>query len=130
MTHQPTAPSEADAPRPWARAIMHAQIPVALKLLLLALLAAFTRGEAVRHSLRVPRTDWLIASHTNPNDAPDEDIDWSEIRRRRHFRAMLGWILNGTRNKGMRPAARRAPVPCPARAARAPPIAASCPHSP
>ncbi|MCX7378932.1 MAG: hypothetical protein NTY94_19555 [Alphaproteobacteria bacterium] len=37
MTHQPAAPSEADAPRPWARAILHAQIPAPLKLLLLAL---------------------------------------------------------------------------------------------
>ena len=130
MTHQPAAPSEADAPRPWARAILHAQIPAALKLLLLALLAAFTRGEAARHSLRIPRTDWFISAHTNPNAAPDEEIDWYELRRRRHFRAMLGWILNGTRNKGMRPSGRRAPVLHPAPSARAPPIAVPRPQSP
>ena len=62
MTPSPTAPSEADAPRPWARAILHAQIPVALKLLLLALLAALSKAQAPRQLLRVPRTDWFIVS--------------------------------------------------------------------
>ena len=121
MTTSATAPSEADAPRPWARAILHARIPVALKLLLLALLAAFTQAATSRHSLRLPRTDWFISANTNPNDEPDEDIDWYELRRRRRARAEIGWLLRGTRHRGMRPSAKRAPVPRPARAARAPP---------
>ncbi len=121
MTASPAAPSEADAPRPWAQAILHAQIPVALKLLLLALLAAFTQAATPRHSLRLPRTDWFISANTNPNDEPDEDIDWYELRRRRRARAEIGWLLRGTRHKGMRPSVKHAPVPRPARAARAPP---------
>jgi len=130
MTHQPAAPSEADAPRPWARAILHAQIPAPLKLLLLALLAAFPLGKAARHMLRAPRQDWFISAHTNPNEDPEYDLDWAELRRRRRARAELGWLLRGTRNKGMRPSGRRAPVPCPKRAARAPPKARPRPKSP
>ena len=121
MTTSTTAPSEADAPRPWARAILHAQIPVTLKLLLLALLAALSRAEAPRTLLRAPRQDWFISAHTNPNEDPDSDIDWYELRRRRRARAEIGWLLRGTRHKGMRPSAKRAPVPRPACAARAPP---------
>ncbi len=121
MTPSPTAPSEADAPRPWARAILHAQIPVALKLLLLALLAAFTKAGAPRHMLRVPRTDWFISTHTNPNDEPDFDIDWYELRRRRRARAEIGWLLRGTRNRGMTLSGHRKSRLRPERMARAPP---------
>ena len=121
MTTSPAAPSEADAPRPWARAILHARIPASLKLLLLALLAAFGQAETARRMLRAPRQDWFISAHTNPNEDPEYDLDWAELRRRRRARAELGWLLRGTRNKGMRPSARRAPVLRPRKAARAPP---------
>ena len=121
MTHQPTAPSEADAPRPLARAILHAQIPVALKLLLLALLAALSKAEAPRHLLRVPSKDWLLSAHSNPNDHSESITDWYELRRLRRVRAELGWLLNGTRNKGMPNRPNSTPVLCPAQPARAPP---------
>jgi hypothetical protein len=121
MTTSTTAPSEADAPRPWARAILHARIPVALKLLLLALLAALSKAEAPRHLLRVPRQDWFIATHTNPNDEPDFDIDWYELRRRRRARAEIGWLLRGTRNRGMTLSGHRTSGLRPERMARAPP---------
>ena len=58
MPHHPTAPDEADALRPLAQAIAHARIPPALKLLLLALLAAFARAEGAGRALRRPRKDW------------------------------------------------------------------------
>ena len=121
MTHQPAAPSEADAPRPWARAILHARIPASLKLLLLALLAAFPLGKAARHMLRAPRQDWFISAHTNPNEDPEYDLDWAELRRRRRARAELGWLLRGTRNKGMAPLGNPTPVLRQAQPARAPP---------
>jgi hypothetical protein len=120
MTNQPAAPSEADAPRPWARAILHARIPAPLKLLLLALLAALAKLEAPR-PMRLPRQDWFIAAHTNPNEDPESDLDWSELRRRRRARAELGWLLRGTRNKGMAPLGNPTPVLRQAQPARAPP---------
>jgi ABC-type antimicrobial peptide transport system permease subunit len=55
MPNQPAAPSEADAPRPWARAFLHARIPASLKLLLLALLSALSMAEAPRRTLRALR---------------------------------------------------------------------------
>ena len=121
MPQQPAVPSEADAQRPWARAILHARIPVALKLLLLALLAALSKAEAPGHLTRVPRQDWFIATHTNPNDEPDLDIDWYELRRRRRARAEIGWLLRGTRNRGMTLSGHRTPGLRPERMARAPP---------
>ena len=121
MTHQPAAPSEADAPRPWARAILHARIPVALKLLLLALFAALSVASTSRRMLRAPRKDWFIAAHTNPNDHHETVIDWYELRRRRRVRAELGWLLRGTRNKGMANLGNPTPVLRPTQPARAPP---------
>ncbi len=55
MPLHPAAPAEADSLRPLARAITHARIPAAVKLLLLALLAALS--PASRKS-RHPRKDW------------------------------------------------------------------------
>ena len=121
MTHQPAAPSEADAPPPWARAILHAQIPVALKLLLLALFAALSVASTSRRMLRVPRKDWFISAHTNPNDHQESVINWYELRRRRRVRAELGWLLRGTRNKGMANLGNPTPGVCPTQPARAPP---------
>jgi hypothetical protein len=129
MTTSPAAPSEADAPHPWVRAILHARIPAALKLLLLALLSALAKAEAPRHLLRLPRQDWFISAHTNPNEDPESDLDWSELRRRRRARAELGWLLRGRPNRGMPLSGHRAPALRPAPAARAPPMARSRPHS-
>ena len=121
MPHQPAAPSEADAPRPWARAILHAQIPAALKLLLLALLGALSMAQAPRNMMRLPRKDWFLAAHTNPNEDPDSPQDWYELRRLRRARAELGWLLRGKPNRGMSLLGHRAPVFPPPQAARAPP---------
>ena len=121
MTHQPAAPSEADAPRPWARAILHARIPASLKLLLLALLSALSMAEAPRRMLRLPRQDWFISAHTNTNEDSESVLDWNELRRRRRARAELGWLLRGTRNRGMAVAGVLAPELRPMRIARAPP---------
>ncbi len=121
MPNQPTAPSQADAPRPWARAILHARIPASLKLLLLALLSALSMAEAPRRMLRLPRTDWFISAHTNADDDQESPLDWSELRRRRRARAELGWLLRGTRNKGMSEPCALAPEMRPMRIARGPP---------
>jgi hypothetical protein len=121
MPNQPAAPSEADAPRPWARAILHARIPASLKLLLLALLSALSMAEAQGRMLRLPRKDWFISAHTNADDDQESPLDWSELRRRRRARAELGWLLRGTRNRGMAVAGALAPELRPMRNARGPP---------
>jgi hypothetical protein len=121
MPHQPATPAEADAPRPWARAILHARIPAALKLLLLALLAAFTKADSSGRTMRALRQDWLF-SHTT---ALAEDLDSARnpytLRRILQLRALIGWLMRGTRNRGMSLSGHRAPAPCPTQAARAPP---------
>ena len=95
-----------------------------------ALLAALSVARSTGRMPRTPRQDWFISAHTNPNEDPDSDIDWHEQRRRRRARAELGWLLRGTRNKGMAPSGRRTPVLRPAPPARAPPGRAHTPHSP
>jgi hypothetical protein len=121
MPNQPAAPSDADAPRPWARAILHARIPAALKLLLLALLAAFTKADSSGRTMRALRQDWLF-SHTT---ALAEDLDSARnpytLRRILQLRALIGWLMRGTRNRGMSLSGHSAPAPCPTQAARAPP---------
>ena len=119
MTHQPAAPSEADAPRPWARAILHAQIPAALKLLLLALFAALAGAATARHALRRPQKDWLLSLTTDTT----EDSDWDPyvLRRFLRRRARLGWLMRCDRAEGMALSGHRAPVLRPTQAARAPP---------
>ena len=121
MPNQLAAPNEADAPRLWARAILHARIPASLKLLLLALLSALSMAEAPRRMLRLPRQDWFISAHTNSNEDSESVLDWNELRRRRRARAELGWLLRGARNRGMAVAGVLAPELCPMRIARAPP---------
>ena len=121
MTHKPAALVEADAPRPLARAILHARIPVALKLLLLALLAALSMADAPRRTWHLLRKDWFISATTAADEDPDSGLDWYSLRRFRRRRARLGWLLRCDRAEGMALAGQRAPAPCPAQAARAPP---------
>ena len=119
MTTSATAPSDADAPRPWARAILHARIPLALKLLLLALLAALSAAATARHSQRRPHKDWLLSITTDTS----EDSDWDPYVLRRMFRlrARLGWLMRCDRAEGMALSGHRAPNLRPTQAARAPP---------
>ena len=121
MTQQPAAPSEADAPRPWARAILHAQIPAVLKLLLLALLAAFSKAEPTARTRHLLRQDWLFSTNTDFADDLDSAQNPYALRRLLQLRAELGWLLRGTPNRGMPLSGRRAPKLCPAQSARAPP---------
>ena len=121
MADRHAAPSEADVPRPLARAILHARIPASFKLLLLALLAALSLAEAPRRMLRLPRKDWFIAAHTPAGEARHTPLDWYELRRLRRARAELGWLLRGKPNRGMSILGHRAPELRPMRLARAPP---------
>ena len=119
MTHQPAVPSQADATCPWARAILHARIPAALKLLLLALLAALAGAATARHALRRPHKDWFLSLTVDTA----EDSDWDPYVLRRLFRrrARLGWLMRCDRAEGMALSGHRAPVLRPPQAARAPP---------
>ena len=121
MTHQPAAPSQADAPRPWARAILHARIPAPLKLLLLALLAAFVRAEVPCRTRHLLRQDWLFSTSTDFSEDLDSAQDPYALRRILQLRAEIGWLMRGHPNRGMSPSHHPAPVPCPEQAARAPP---------
>ena len=121
MTHQPTAPSEADALRPWARAILHARISVLLKLVLLALFAAVTMADAPRRTLRLLRKDWLFSTNSHFTEDLDSAQGAYALRRLLQLRAELGWLMRGAPNRGMRLSARHAPGICPEPAARAPP---------
>jgi hypothetical protein len=121
MLHPSNAPSEADAPRPWARAILHAHLPVALKLLLLALLAAFSATGVPGRALRRPHKDWLLSITTDTSEDPDSDWDPYVLRRLFRLRARLGWLMRCDRAEGMALSGQRAPAPCPTCAARAPP---------
>ena len=118
MSDTAAAPSEADAPRPWARAILHAQIPAALKLLLLALFAALSAATTAR-PLRRPHKDWLLSLTTDTT----EESDWDPyvLRRFLRRRARLGWLMRCDRAEGMSLSGHRAPVLRPTQAARAPP---------
>ena len=130
MPHQAAAPSEADAPRPWARAILHAQIPAALKLLLLALFAALSGVAATRHALRRPQKDWLLSLTTDTTEDPDSTWDPSVLRRFRRLRARLGWLMRCDRAEGMALSGHRAPALRPPQAARAPPMGSHAQNHP
>ena len=121
MPLQPAAPVEADALRPLARAITHAQIPAALKLLLLALLAAFSVAEVTRRALRRPRKDWYPSPELDAAEHPASLWDDRALRKIRRQRAWIGWILRCAPHEGLSLSGHRAPAPCPAQAARAPP---------
>ena len=121
MANQPAAPSEADAPRPWARATLHAQIPALLKLLLLALLAALARTETPGRTLRRLRQDWLFSQNTDLAEDLDSAQNPYVLRRILQLRAELGWLLRGTPNRGMTLSGHRAPGLRPEQTARAPP---------
>ena len=130
MPIHPAAPVEADALRPLARAITHAQIPAALKLLLLALLAAFSVAEVTRRTLRRPRKDWYPSPELDAAEHPDSLWDDRALRKIRRQRAWIGWILRCAPHEGLSLSGHRAPAPSPAQAARAPPLGDSRPHSP
>ncbi len=121
MPHHAAAPTEADAPRPWARAILHARIPALLKLVLLALLAAFSMADTTGRTLRRLRQDWLFSTHTDLAEDLDSARNPYTLRRLLQLRAELGWLMRGTPNRGMPLSGHRAPAPCPPQAARAPP---------
>jgi hypothetical protein len=121
MPHHAAAPVEADAPRPWARAILHARIPAALKLLLLALLAAFSKADTSGRTMRALRQDWLFSTHADLADDLDSAGNPYTLRRLLQLRALIGWLMRGTRNRGMTLSGNRAPGLCPPQSARAPP---------
>jgi hypothetical protein len=121
MTHQPAAPIEADAPHPWVRAILHARIPAALKVLLLALLAALSKAEAPGRTLRALRQDWLFSHNADLAEDLDSAGNPYTLRRLLQLRALIGWLMRGTRNRGMTLSGTRAPGIRPPQSARAPP---------
>jgi hypothetical protein len=121
MPQQPAAPSEADAPRPWARAILHARIPAALKLLLLALFGALSMARTTSHPLRALRRDWLFSTSSDFAEDLDSADNPHALRRILQLRAEIGWLMRGHPNRGMSPSGHPAPVPCPEQSARAPP---------
>jgi hypothetical protein len=121
MPHPSAAPVEADALRPLAQAITHAHFPAALKLLLLALLAAFSMATGAGRALRRPGRDWYLSSHADSAANPDSAQDPHILRAIRRLRAWLGWILRCDRAEGMALSGQRAQAPCPTRTARAPP---------
>ncbi len=130
MPLHPAAPVQADAPRPLARAILHAQIPAALKLLLLALLAAFSVAKITHRTLRRPRQDWYPSPELDAAEHPDSPWDDRALRKIRRQRAWIGWILRCHPAEGMALSGHRAPVPCPSQSARAPPHPAPAPNHP
>jgi len=130
MTTSAAAPSQAGAPTPWERAILHARIPAALKLLLLALLAALPWAAAPRRPLRALRQDWLFSTHADLNDDLDSAQDPYALRRILQLRAELGWLMRGKPNRGMALSGHRAPALRPVRAARAPPSGPQFPLHP
>jgi hypothetical protein len=121
MPHQPAAPCQADAPRPWARAILHARIPAALKLLLLALFGAFGMARTTGRTLRALRQDWLFSTHSDLAEDLDSAQNPYALRRLLQLRAELGWLLRGHPNRGITLSGHRAPEILPQQAARAPP---------
>jgi hypothetical protein len=127
MPHQPAAPVEADAPHPWVRAILHARIPAALKLLLLALFGAFGMARTTSRSLRALRQDWLFSTHSDLADDLDSARNPYTLRRILQLRALIGWLMRGKPNRGMTLSGHRAPEIRPQQAARAPPWRARTP---
>jgi len=121
MSNQPAAPVEAGTLAPWARAIVHARIPAALKLLLLALFGVFAISRTTARTIRALRQDWLFTSHSPLADDLDAAGDPRVLRLICRLRALIGWLMRGTRNKGMANLGNPTPVLCPAQPARAPP---------
>ena len=121
MSHHVAAPSEADAPGPWARAILLARIPAFLKLVLLALLSAVSKADTTGRTLRRLRQDWLFSTHTDLAEDLDSAQNPYTLRRILQLRAELGWLMRGTPNRGMSLSGHRAPALRPPQAARAPP---------
>jgi hypothetical protein len=121
MPHPAAAPVEADSLRLLARAITHARIPAALKLLLLALLAAFSVAGVTRRALRRPRKDWYPSPELDAAEHLDSPWSTRALRKIRRQRAWIGYILRCAPAEGMSLSGQRAPVPRPPLTARAPP---------
>lgn len=121
MAHIAAAPAEADALRPWAQAIVHAQIPAAMKLLLLALLGALSASGHPGDPQPRPFQGWYPSPQAETDADPDSVLDPRTLRRMRRLDAWYGWILRCDRAEGMALSGRRALTPCPIRTARAPP---------
>jgi hypothetical protein len=117
MPHQAAAPVEADALRRMAEAITHARIPAALKLLLLALLA----GLSLANTASRTRRHWHPSPIAETAADPDSVLESRALHALLRLRAWIGWLMHRDRATGMSLSGRRAPAPCPAQAARAPP---------
>ena len=132
------APNEADALRRLAEAMKRVHLPATWVQYLIALIAVLTGNKTLLASLaldgisltpaqgrtwRTPLRDW----HFSPTGETIEDLapvlSPGALRRLRQQRAWIGWILRCLPGLGMRPAGGRAPSPCPAFIARAPPKA-------
>ena len=139
------APNEADALRRLAEAMKRVHLPATWVQFLLALIAVLTGNKLLLANLalegvsltpahgrtwRTPLRDW----HFSPTGETIEDLapvlPPGALRRLRQQRAWIGWILRCLPGLGMRRSGKRAPAPCPEKAARAPPQAAARPMSP
>jgi hypothetical protein len=121
MPNQPAATDEADALRPLAQSILHARIPAVLRLLWLALLAAFSMAEVAGQQVPRLRKDWLFSTNTDLGEDLHAAQDPYVLRRLLRLRAEIGWLMRGKPNRGMALSGQLAPVLRPPPAARAPP---------
>lgn len=135
MANQVAALLEADAARRLAGVLRHVHIPASVRTLLLTLIALLFGQESLRAEVqtpqgipasnpwRIPRQDW----HFSPEGGSIEDLaaffDARAMRRIRRQRAFLGWVMRGTRHRGMRPSVQHTPGIPPSQTARAPPTA-------
>jgi hypothetical protein len=111
--------------------------PATLLQLLLALLAVLTGNKSAARQLtaalapahgrtwRTPQRDWQFSPTGETIDDLAPVLHPRALRRLRRQRAWIGWILRGLPGRGLRLSGHRAPAPCPACTARAPPSAAT-----
>jgi hypothetical protein len=142
MPNNVAVPSEADALRRMAGAMNRVHIPATLLHLLLVLLAFLTGNRsflariampgpshATGRTWRTPLRDWQFSPFGETIDDLAPVLHPRALRRLRRQRARIGWIMRGRPGRGMRRSGHRAPSPCPARTARAPPQPAARPIS-
>jgi len=142
MPNTLAAPDEADALRRLAQAMTRVHLPATFLRFLLALLAILTGNRSATARLaailapaqgrtwRTPLRDWQFSPTGETIDDLAPVLHPRALRRLRRQRAWIGWILRCLPGLGMRRSRRRAPAPCPARTARAPPRASRTPHPP
>ena len=138
MPNTIAAPDEADALRRMAKVMNRVHFPATLLHLLLALLALLTGNKSLLARIalpgttgrtwRTPRSDWQFSPSGETLDDLAPVLHPRALRRLRRQRAWLGWIMRGLPGRGMRRSGIRAPRPCPARTARAPPQPAPVPQ--